>query len=528
MEFLGLLIFILIMLTVMKHAFKTLGFGFLTAKDTGTRLFNPFTQILRFIFNSAQPSGMMSNYETNKLFSHSNKGLVLNGTDKRLSLKNSFNHLALISRTGGGKTTTYVIPNILKLSKQKSSMVITDISGELYQKTSGHLAKNGYKIYVLNPEDLNESIAYNPLYYATDSTKIDSLVNILIKSSKSGSQSLGGNDNSEFWENGAKSLISILIKILISTKSHKHINLANVRYLINNYGHDGESLFDLVDNFADDKTYHEFRGFIKGNPQTILSMVSTANVALSPIGINDNLEKLTSNHSINFENFRKEKSVIYIKIPEQKQDQYRFLLNIFYHQFFSTMMEKIPSKNDLPIFCLLDEFGNMNLPNFETTITTARKYQISISIILQNIKQLENKYGKANAETILEGGVASKLFFSGADLPTTEMLSKILGNKEEFKSNPDGTIYVKDKPIMTNNEIRTMKDNEALFIMTNKLPVKLKITPYYEDFRLNRHTKEAPYKIQSNINNIQVEYIDLDFDDNDNNTDDDIHEDYEE
>jgi type IV secretory pathway TraG/TraD family ATPase VirD4 len=88
----------------------------------------------------------------------------------------------------------------------------------------------------------------------------------------------------------------------------------------------------------------------------MLSVVSNANIALSPIGINDNLEKLTSNHSIDFDKFRKEKSVLYIKIPANKQKQYSFLQNIFYHQFFNYMQEKIPSEFDLPVFCILDEF----------------------------------------------------------------------------------------------------------------------------------------------------------------------------
>ncbi len=498
------------MYIVMKQVFKTLGFGFLNTKESTSHFFNPLSQIFRFVFNNTNSGGLMKSYDKNKLFSNSNKGLLLDGQNHRLSLQDSFTHLALISRTGGGKTTSYVIPNILKLSQEKTSMVITDISGEIYEKTSGYLAKQGYKIYVLNPEDLSESIGYNPLYYATDSSKIDELAQILVSSSKKQS-SLGGADNSEFWEAGAKSLISILIKLLISVGDHKHINLANLRYLINNYGSDGESLHHLVENFATDKTYHEFRGFIKGNPQTILSMVSTANVALSPIGINDNLEKLTCSHTINFEKFRKEKSVIYIKIPEQKQTQYRFLLNTFYHQFFSEMMNSRPTDKDLPIFCLLDEFGNMNLPNFETTITTVRKYKISVSIILQNIKQLENKYGKANAEVILDGGIASKLFYSGADLPTTEMLSKILGTREQIKTNIDGNFYIKEELVMKSSDIRTMQDNEALLIMTNKLPVKLNIKPYFENFRFNRYTKDKPYAINSSVADTHIDYIDLEY-----------------
>lgn len=132
------------------------------------------------------------------------------------------------------------------------------------------------------------------------------------------------------------------------------------------------------------------------------------------------------------------------------------------------MMENLPQKNDLPIFCLLDEFGNLNLPEFETTITTIRKYKVSISIILQDIAQLTNKYGVENASTILNGGIASKLFYSGADLPTTEMLSRLLGIKEEVKTNLDGNFYLRNEPVMSATDIRTMEDDEALFIMGNQ------------------------------------------------------------
>ena len=505
MEFIALIIFIVIMFTVIKKAFELFGFAIFSTGSVTASKFNPllkFGWILAKGFGSS--NGMMNERDQHKLFSTSNKGLLLDGKNKRLSLKNSFNHLALVSRTGAGKTTSYVIPNILKLAREKNSMVITDISGELYENTSGYLAENGYKIYVLNPEDIDESMGYNPLYYATDSTKIDELAGLLISSSKESNYS--GKD--AFWDNGAKSLISILIRVLMSMGDHRYINLANVRHLINNYGADGEALFPLIEKYADDKTYHEFRGFIKGNPTTTLSMVSSANIALSAIGINDNLEKLTTNHSIDFNKFREEKSAIYIKIPGQKQKQYRFLLNIFYHQFFSQMMEKLPTKKDLPIFCLLDEFGNMNLPNFDNTVTTIRKYNISLSLIFQDVAQIEEKYGKSNASTILNGGISSQLYFNGADLDTTEKLSKILGTREKITLDPNGNYHFKDKRVMESHEIRTIEDNEALFIMGNKKPLIIKFKPYYEDFMFKRYAKINSYKSKSHMS-MDIEYIDL-------------------
>jgi len=505
MEFLGLIIFIIIMIAVLKKAFSLFGFALFSTKDATANTLNPllkFGWILAKGFSSS--NGMMNERDQHKLFSSSNKGLLLDGMNKRLSLKDSFNHLALISRTGGGKTTSYVIPNIFKLATEKNSMVITDISGELYENTSGYLAKNGYKIYVLNPENLNESIGYNPLYYATDSTKIDELAGLLVSSSKESQQS--GKDG--FWDSGAKSLISIFIRLLMSTKDYRYINLANVRYLINNYGSDGEALFGLIDKYADDKTYYEFKGFIKGNPQTILSIVASANIALSAIGINDNLEKLTTNHSIDFNKIREEKSAIYIKIPGQKQKQYSFLLNTFYHQFFSQMMEKLPTNKDLPIFCLLDEFGNMNLTNFDNTVTTIRKYNISLSLIFQDVAQIEQKYGKSNASTILNGGISSQLYFNGADLDTTEKLSKILGSREKITPDPNGNFHFKDKRVMEAHEIRTMRDNEALFIMGNKQPLIVKFKPFYKDFMFKRYAQIESYKSKYHMT-MDIKYIDL-------------------
>ncbi len=494
------------MYIVMKNVFIKLGFTFINGNRRTMNFFNPLGHLFKLLIGGFKNDGMMSSYKQNKIFSSKNTGLLIDGKDKRLSEKESFNHLALISRTGGGKTTSYVIPNIFKLASEKKSMVITDISGELFKATSGYLKSKGYKIYVLNPENLNESIGYNPLFYIKDSLDIDELVNVLIKSNK---ETTSTSSENEYWDNGAKLLISILIKILLAKNDYRYINLANVRHLINNFGSDGEALFTLIDEFADDSTYNDFRGFIKMNPQTMLSIVSTANVALSPIAINENLAKLTSNHTINFDKIRAEKSVIYIKILGQKQRQYKFLLNIFYNQFFSYMMEKLPSKNDLAIYCLLDEFGNMNLPNFDTTITTIRKYKISISIILQDINQLEKTYGKANSQTILNGGISSKLYYSGAGLGVTQILSEMLGDIENIKTDIEGNFYYRNEKVMSSSEIRTMADDEALFITSNLLPAKLKIKPFFKDFIFKQYSKKAPFKIDSKNHLKDIEYLDL-------------------
>ena len=60
----------------------------------------------------------------------------------------------------------------------------------------------------------------------------------------------------------------------------------------------------------------------------------------------------------------------------------------------------------------------------------------------------------------------------------------MIGNKYVNMLDETGQIHHVKEPILSNAEIRTMKDNEVLLIYGNKLPLKIKVKPYYKDFLL--------------------------------------------
>ena len=184
-------------------------------------------------------------------------------------------------------------------------------------------------------------------------------------------------------------------------------------------------------------------------------------------------------------------------------------MNLFYSQLFNEMMERLHQKNDLPIYCILDEFGNMNIPRFPSIITTIRKYKVSVSIILQNISQLNEVYSQNKAKTILDGGIASKLILSGADLELATTLERMFGKRKKLEETADGSYVYENIDVMSVSEIRTMKDNEALFVYANKRPLKLDIKPYYKDFMLNSFSKINPSKQKYQNHNDNIVYVDL-------------------
>jgi type IV secretory pathway TraG/TraD family ATPase VirD4 len=103
----------------------------------------------------------MSFLEKFFLLNRNHNGLLLNGKNDRLSAKNSFTHALLVARTGGGKTSSFIIPNIL--DRDNASILVTDLSGELYKKTSGFMKNIGYNVLCLNLIDPSLSNTYNPL-----------------------------------------------------------------------------------------------------------------------------------------------------------------------------------------------------------------------------------------------------------------------------------------------------------------------------------------------------------------------------
>ena len=86
---------------------------------------------------------------------------------------------------------------------------------------------------------------------------------------------------------------------------------------------------------------------------------------------------------------------------------------------------------------MLDEFANIGqIPDFDKKLATMRKYEISSSIIMQNMAQLKKMYEK-DWGTII-GNCDSFLYLGSPEFDTNEYVSKMLGK---------GTIITKNRSI---------------------------------------------------------------------------------
>lgn len=464
----------------------------------------------------------MTGFELGNVFPASNTGIALG--NYRLNDERSFQNVCLIAPTAGGKTTKYILPNILQTDDQ-TSIVVTDIKGSIYKQTSGFMKERGYTIKVLRPEEPLKSFRFNPIAYciekkdpATTKQKLRRLAGMLVSDSTS-------NSDSPFWKITSQDVIFIALCALVGRDISKNTpeekgfaHLGNVLDLINQFT--TEETIKFMEMYLDDRLLLQYKGFITQRSETTDNILASAKTALT-LWIDDKLVQLTHTDTIGIDDIRKNKTIIYLIVSQYFIDYYSTLLNLFYSILFEhclltgqdQSLSEIEKQKLLKVFFFMDEFGQLGkIQKLSNVITTIRESKCSLSLVLQNITQLENIYGKAEAETIYFGGIQTKIFLSGLSPRVCKDIENILGNKTVFDT-PTGEdtphARVLAKPLMSSDEIRMLKPEEAILIMGREKPAKIQMLPVYENTYLRNLTAKPPYKMDFDYSNEQIKALDL-------------------
>lgn len=438
------------------------------------------------VLETKQGAKFLTEDEASSFLSSRHKGLLIDGVDKRLSQSESFQNVCFSARVGAGKTSKYIIPNMLDKARQNVSIVVNDPKGEVHAATSGYLHANGYRIVVFNPHDISNTNLFNPFTEAKNAIELELIAETLIWS---------GNpkEGDAYWNNGATRILSCLIKCL-SFGDKKYMNLPNLHHLLQNFGVMGEGLENWVAHncwdpkFPDDESVlNEWKGALTGNKEAIQSFVGICLTALKALS-NRDLRLFFSKSDYSLSNLRKQKTAIFFITPPEHQKYYSFVTSLFFRSVFNECMrQEHLSGKSLPVFILYDEFGNSFVSDFVSVANTIRGYGVSLSIILQSISQLAMCYGQKTADAI-QGAFNTNICLSSCDPITAEYFSKISGRVrvKQRKNLTDPHETYQEYNLLNSNEIRTMDDHEALLISKNRQPIKLTVTPYFQNRKFRK------------------------------------------
>ena len=462
------------------------------------------------ILNKKEGARFLETHETDEFLSSRNTGLLLDGVKKRLSIEDSFQNVCFSARVGTGKTTKYIIPNVLDKANRNVSMVVHDPKGEVHEKTSGYLKVNGYRIIKFNPENIQDSNLFNPLLEAETLIELEQVAETLIWSGNPG-------EKDAYWNNGATRILSALIKML-SFGDRKYFNLPNLYHLLQNFGEMGEGLENFVAENCWDPEYpddmavlNEWKGVLTGNKEAVQSFVGICLTSLKAL-TNRDLRMFFSKSDYELSRFRREKTVIYFQTPPENQKYYSFVTSLFFRSIFNECMrnEHLQGQS-LPVYILYDEFGNSYISDFVSVANTIRGYGVSLSIILQSISQLSMRYGQKAAESI-QGAFNTNICLSSSDPVTANYFSDLSGRVREtqVRRMEDTNTDYREYNLLNSNEVRTISENEAIIISKNRNPVKLKVTPYYDNRKFKKASIFPIAKNKFNGRDMNLQLIKLD------------------
>ena len=411
-------------------------------------------------------------------------GIPLINNGKEIWVDNSEYHNLIIGSTGSGKTEMLVQPMVKCLAKSNQSMIITDPKGEIYERNANELKERGYKIVLLNFRDPQKGNCWNPLslpyslYKSGNSDKANELLddlamNILYDESSQ--------NQDPFWEKTSADYFAGLSLALFDDADESQINLNSINLMTTA----GEEKFRNTTYMKEYFSYKDEASPAYVNVSSTLlapqdtkgSILSVFKQKIKLFSSRENLSEMLSHSDFDMKDIGREKTAVFIVVQDEKKT-YHSLVTIFIKQVYETLIDvaqesggKLPFRTNF----ILDEFANMPpLKDVTTMVTAARSRAIRFSFIIQNFAQLNQVYGKENAETI-KGNCGNIIYLISSELTALEEISKMCGEeKSKEKEKTSST------PLVTVSDLQRLPQWSTVVLRIRKMPFKTKMTPNWK------------------------------------------------
>ncbi|MDD7403578.1 MAG: type IV secretory system conjugative DNA transfer family protein [Butyribacter sp.] len=358
------------------------------------------------------------------------------------------NNDLIIGGSGAGKTGGYVIPNV---KQQYGSMIVTDTKGNLHKKLRKELKEAGYEVKVLDFVHPEQSCGYNPFDYIRRDEQgnyrekdVVSLANTLCPVLDS---------KEPFWEMTARTVLQFLIGFTMEYFPEEEQNLSTVLEVYKEVAKSNPEMKMFFkdwttkhpDSFASRK-YRMFAG-CKDADKTWSCVMQFVGTAIDCFEFSD-IQPMIKNQNEVFriETLGRKKTVLFLNVSDTDR-AFDKLVNIFYTQALQVLCDEADanenSRLDVPVRFFLDDFAaNVYIENFDKIISVIRSRNISVSVILQSMTQLEAMYREASAATIVNN-CDHIVYLGGQDMKTARFIgARINKTEDKVLEKPLDKVYI--------------------------------------------------------------------------------------
>ena len=405
------------------------------------------------------------------------------------------NHIAVFGASGTMKSRALARNLIMQDALRGESIIVTDPKGELYEDCAPFLRAMGYDVKMFNLVNQGCSDSWNCLSEIFDENGcIDST------SAKIFADTIVMNATSEkdYWSDNARNLLKATCLYVLEACPKEEQNMGKVYDIISSSTTtDIDIMFrSLEDTSVAKRAYNIFGVCTEQVKGQILNGLGI----MLDIFQDDAIRNITTSEEINLSKPATEKCA-YFCITSDQHSVFDFLIVVFYAMLFVKLVNRVDTlRHDktiktIPINLVMDEFPNIGqVPDFCQKISTVRSRNINITIIFQNIVQLQNRYPLGQWEWIL-GNCDTTIFLGCTDETTAKYISDKTGiatievETQNTKYERDVIVFNQNtsynevrsagqRKVLNPDEVLTLKNTEELIFLRGKQPLKAKKYDY--------------------------------------------------
>lgn len=411
-------------------------------------------------------------------------GSFILGPDPRggiiaLSRMATVQHGLILGGSGTGKSRGYFLPNCA--AARDTSLVVTDPKSELWKYTSGfHQRPRRYA-----PADPDASESFNWIPLCADARSAELAARAIMESGNTG-------NTDQFWIDAETAYLAAIFAHA-STLSEP-TPLTAYRLFTRQKP---EELLEQLLASPSEAAREQAIVYSQTDPRIKGGIVPAVSGRLQFMR-DKSVARFTSAsfEPPDFGELRRRAVAVYWCLREQDIARLRPLTSLFFTLLLDQIAgEEIPEGIEgVPITLMLDEFANIGtIPDFPTTHSLARGRGVALWLGVQSLAQLEARYGRANAQTIITN-CATRIALHGLDVQTAEYVSRMLGDstivvERESTTHAGAFDMVSSKsrsrtehrrPLLTPDEVMRIGENEAIVRTGNRYPMRL-VKSYYDE-----------------------------------------------
>lgn len=439
-------------------------------------------------------------------------------------------HCMMIGAAGVGKTAYWLYPNIEYACASGMSFLSTDTKGDIMRNYGSIASKYyGYNISVIDLRNPMRSHGnnllhlvnkYMDLYSGTNEVqykaKAEKYAKIIAKTIILSGMEAGSFGQNSYFYDAAEGLITASILLVSEFCRPEERHIVSVFKIIQELLAPGRNrnknqFQQLMELLPPDHKAKWFAGAaLNTAEQSMASVMSTALSRLNAF-LDSELETILCNDTeIDAERFCKEKSAIFIIMPEEDSSKY-FMVSLLIQQLYREILAVADEhggklENRVVFYC--DEFGTLpRIESAEMMFSASRSRRVSIVPIIQSFAQLQKNYGKEGAEIIIDN---TQLTVFGGFAPNSEsaqILSKAMGSRTaltgsvtQSKGEGSRSLQMIERPLMTPDELKALPKGTFIVTKTGFYPIKVKLKLFFKwGIRFEKEPFTVPMRDRATI-----------------------------